>query len=664
MNQREAREPRSGARRSGAPSTGPAADPLRAPPPVRLGNRAFGEWLQGRLEGGPPPRPSPVAAAARDGLPAALGSGRPLDVRTRASFEPLLGQDLGAVRVHDDAAAAALAGSLGARAATLGRHLVFAGGQFAPDAPAGRHLLAHELAHAVQLAHLAPSLAAPLTRRGSALECDAEASAERTARGLPAAPRLRAQAPVIARVPDGLKNQSERDAEAYNHKRVAEALSSLSWAEIKKRMYAAMIGGLRSAQKAAFDALRASVAAMDDGPGKSALEELVTVFDEFVGVLITLVLAVAGIVVGFGEGVVDMVKGLLQLVVGILKWIGLVLYGFIDDMEAFKQYNEEIVAAARNLVPGLKKIVKDWIERFEKSSIDEGTLMIGELTGQILALIASCGFAASKAGQVPKLALAADIPIMTARGELVLSKVAVVVDVSSPVAASGLVGTQAMRVTGGPGDGPPSGGGSSGGSGDNPDFKDLSDKEIDKALEPLQDKGPKSGGKGGGRKAPPGVPALPVEEVVAEGVKRLKAQGVSGLGPREYGTKLHAAVRDIVLERTGQPANGWTVAAEEQLGKVVKLRPEFADLTVEKYMEVWGMTKRYPALPEKFRGTVIKNLKPDVFVRAPNGRALVWDLTSKLDSVHLAKTMFYAELIGRELGGFFRIAESYWRKIF
>jgi hypothetical protein len=62
------------------------------------------------------------------------------------------------------------------------------------------------------------------------------------------------------------------------------------------------------------------------------------------------------------------------------------------------------------------------------------------------------------------------------------------------------------------------------------------------------------------------------------------------------------------------------------------------------------MTKRYPALPEKFRGTVIKNLKPDVFVRAPNGRALVWDLTSKLDSVHLAKTMFYAELIGRELG--------------
>jgi hypothetical protein len=47
-------------------------------------------------------------------------------------------------------------------------------------------------------------------------------------------------------------------------------------------------------------------------------------------------------------------------------------------------------------------------------------------------------------------------------------------------------------------------------------------------------------------------------------------------------------VREVVLERTGQPANGWTVAAEEQLGKVVKLRPEFADLTVEKYMEVWA----------------------------------------------------------------------------
>jgi hypothetical protein len=189
-------------------------------------------------------------------------------------------------------------------------------------------------------------------------------------------------------------------------------------------MYAAMISGMRSAQKAAFDALRASVAAMDDGPGKRCVGGA-----RHGGSTSSSACSSrwcwrwAGIVVGFGEGRGRHGEGPVAAG-GRHPQVDrhLVLYGFIDDMEAFKQYNAEIVAAARNLVPGLKKIVKDWIERFEKSSIDEGTLMIGELTGQILALIASFGFAASKAGQVPKLALAADIPIMTARGELVLSK--------------------------------------------------------------------------------------------------------------------------------------------------------------------------------------------------------------------------------------------------
>lgn len=661
MTKRDALDHRSPGRSRG-PARKPASEAPYSALASRLGNRGFTEWLGERLGGERPALPSPVAGAVREGFPASLGPGRSLDKHTRASFEPLLGHDLGGVRVHDDAAAAGLAGGLGARAATLGSHILFGAGQFEPHTPAGRHLLAHELAHAVQMGHLSPSFVAPFSARESALERDAGTSADLATKGLPAAPRVRAHAPVIARVPDGIKTREEREAEAYNRKATSQALSSLSWSEIKKSMYAGLISSMRGAQKAAFDALRAKVATMS-GPGKEALQALITVFDEFVGVLITLVLAVVGIAVGFGEGVVDMVIGLFKLVLGIIKWIALLLYGFIDNGEAFNQFNEEIVTAARNLVPGLKKIVTDWLDRFQKAPIDQGTLMIGELTGQILALIASFGLAASKAGQVPKIALAAEVPVMTARGELMLSKVAVVVDVSSPAAASTLVGTQAMRVaaTGGGGSGGP--GGSGGGK--KPDFKDLSEKEIDKALEPLEGKQPKAPQKGGGsKKAPPRVPQLAVEDVVAEGVKRLKAQGVSGLGPREYGTKLHAAVREIVLEKTGQPPAGWTVAADEQLGKVVKLRPKFADLTVQQYMKTWGMTERFPALPEKFRNTVVKNLKPDVYVRAPDGRALVWDLTSKLDSVHLAKTMFYAELIGRELGGFFRISESYWRKIF
>ncbi len=76
--------------------------------------------------------------------------GQPLDVATRAFFEPRFGHDLSKVRVHTDARAAESARAVDALAYTVGRDIVFGTGQYAPAAPAGRRLLAHELAHVVQ----------------------------------------------------------------------------------------------------------------------------------------------------------------------------------------------------------------------------------------------------------------------------------------------------------------------------------------------------------------------------------------------------------------------------------------------------------------------------------------------------------------------------------
>src|SRR5438093_2902954 len=56
------------------------------------------------------------------------------------------------VRIHADAAAASAARSLRARAFTHGRDIYFGEGEFRPDAPHGRQLLAHELAHVRQQA--------------------------------------------------------------------------------------------------------------------------------------------------------------------------------------------------------------------------------------------------------------------------------------------------------------------------------------------------------------------------------------------------------------------------------------------------------------------------------------------------------------------------------
>ena len=77
-------------------------------------------------------------------------SGRPLDAKTRAFAEPRFGMHFGDVRVHSDARAAESASAVGARAYTVGRHIVLGPGRFEPGSSQGRRLLVHELAHVVQ----------------------------------------------------------------------------------------------------------------------------------------------------------------------------------------------------------------------------------------------------------------------------------------------------------------------------------------------------------------------------------------------------------------------------------------------------------------------------------------------------------------------------------
>jgi outer membrane protein OmpA-like peptidoglycan-associated protein len=77
-------------------------------------------------------------------------SGQPLDIATRAFFEPRFGRDFSRVRVHTSDAAAESARSIAAHAYTLGRDVVFAPGKYNPQTSAGQSLLAHELAHTIQ----------------------------------------------------------------------------------------------------------------------------------------------------------------------------------------------------------------------------------------------------------------------------------------------------------------------------------------------------------------------------------------------------------------------------------------------------------------------------------------------------------------------------------
>lgn len=68
----------------------------------------------------------------------------------RVAPEYPFGHHFDDVRIHTDSIAAASAAILSARAYTLGVHIVFGPGQYAPSTWDGRRVLAHELAHVVQ----------------------------------------------------------------------------------------------------------------------------------------------------------------------------------------------------------------------------------------------------------------------------------------------------------------------------------------------------------------------------------------------------------------------------------------------------------------------------------------------------------------------------------
>jgi outer membrane protein OmpA-like peptidoglycan-associated protein len=96
----------------------------------------------------PAASPSGGAGARARPVDRVVGSGgSELEPAVRADFEPRLGRDLGAVRVHTGAEAAASARAYRARAYAVGNHIVFGQGQYSPGTTGGRRLLAHELAH-------------------------------------------------------------------------------------------------------------------------------------------------------------------------------------------------------------------------------------------------------------------------------------------------------------------------------------------------------------------------------------------------------------------------------------------------------------------------------------------------------------------------------------
>ncbi|WP_196240329.1 DUF4157 domain-containing protein [Dyella choica] len=313
--------------------------------------------------------------------------GRPLDATTRAFMEPRFGQDFSQVRVHSDAEAQASAHAVSAHAYTVGNHIVFGGGQYAPERPTGQRLLAHELAHVVQQSSM-PCTTHPLTvdPDDSPYEQSADATADAVLSGRPVPANSSASTALIAsRAPATLRLQRS------------------GYADLKNLAYDKMIGGIHSARDGMRNGLMRLIDKYIPEALRSTAAGIVDIGIDVIDILITLVMAVLGIIVGFTEGIVGMIEGLITMVYAIIKFLYDLIAGIFTDFDAASSDLKAFLNAIKNLPAAVQKLVTSWLEDFKKASSERQSAMIGELTGQIIAIIATFAVAAGRAGTVAKV---------------------------------------------------------------------------------------------------------------------------------------------------------------------------------------------------------------------------------------------------------------------
>jgi hypothetical protein len=362
--------------------------------------------------------------------------GRPLDGATRAFFEPRFGQDFSSVRVHTGPRAAESARAVNAIAYTVGQDIVFGSGWFAPASASGKRLLAHELAHCVQQKHSvgSPDSGLSIERAGSPSEREADRAAQVVGEGGALGVQQRSYGKLA-------KAEGEPRTEGF-------------YARTKRRAYQAIIAGMRTNQRVLLGLIRRAGRALPAKLGE-AVETVLGIVEFITDLVISYHLAILSIAVGLVEGVVDMVVGVFKLAAGLLTGILLLLQGiFTWDWEPAWLWLKDLGAALAGLPGAIKALFENWIAEFKVASTDRQTIMIGELTGQILALLVPFTWA-GKAGSAGRISAAARLGGEGSRGaaaggelvDLAAVRAARAAEVTETTAPAGR-GASALRTSG------------------------------------------------------------------------------------------------------------------------------------------------------------------------------------------------------------------------
>jgi hypothetical protein len=220
--------------------------------------------------------------------------------------------------------------------------------------------------------------------------------------------------------------------------------ASKFWGGVKESAYSWMIEKLRGAQRAGLGKLRGLV--QDLPPLQKAAAELVIgQVEVLTDLLISLLLAVVGLAVGLVSGVAKLLWGLLTFLVGIMETLILFIAGFFGQKyrDDFDEKMRGVARAIENIVPALRTLKDRWVADWNAASPDRKTLMIGELTGEIEALLVSIWAGGQTASAVPTVTVRLPAFAVLGPGG---GGVAVTVAAGGPTAAAGLTGAMASTI--------------------------------------------------------------------------------------------------------------------------------------------------------------------------------------------------------------------------
>jgi hypothetical protein len=379
--------------------------------------------------------------------PVLANSGSPLEPALRENMEQRFGFDFSKVRVHSGVAAARSARSINANAYTAGHNIVFGAGRFSPETFEGRRLIAHELAHVCQQSQTihqfgpvgitqadAPRIQRSPEEVSGLYEESSEAvkvafdyivfqgkknvgqvianldvfeldeletllelslredptQSAKISEALKAISIKRALKDIrpfmgrkLKRVDDSPRAHLDRaltavgtTVEEYVHQPIEKGLEFL-------RQEAINIS--QKIKKETFAEIRKLIE--KNGGSKESAEKFIIPAEAVFDILIDLVLAWFSAGVGLYKGLNQAVNEGRKFFIEVGKLLLDTLESALGNPENLEQKLVAIGKALGNMIPGLRQLAKQWIENYKAASDEERVSMIGEMTGQIIAMI-------------------------------------------------------------------------------------------------------------------------------------------------------------------------------------------------------------------------------------------------------------------------------------